>query len=552
LSVEITKTVLRDFLTNDSSDVLALTGAWGVGKTYAWRQALMANKENIKLPQYCYVSLFGINTMAELRMALFVKSVAVKTMGVKLDFDAVNENWAALGNNFFKQTLSRFGSVLKTVPHGGSVSVGLEALAPNFVRNMLVCIDDFERQTTLKVEDILGLISELKEEKGCKVALIFNAEKLGAKDTYRMYKEKVIDYEVMYAPTVNEAFDLVFDAAFPNREQVLRHIVHLGITNVRLLRKVQQVVTRIAAAVAGMHVGVLEQSITTAVLFCWVAYAPDAAKPKIEDIESWNKSLLSFKKEAEEDSAVLTWVTSLKEYGFIHVDDLDLAIARTVERGYVDGTGFIEVARTLDAGLRGRELSEPFTAVWRRFRGSFSDDQDAFIADLHGSALLAINTIGIGDLNSTVVLLRELKRDDLADHLIARYVEARRQTPGIFDLANHPFGGTVDDSKLRAIFDSIHAGSVRLPDLAESLSFMARTSSYNPEHLEALKSASVDDYQTFFLAPHGAEELPNQIRWSLRWADTDHAEITVKAKEALERIKTTSLLNAIRVGKYGV
>jgi hypothetical protein len=78
------------------------------------------------------------------------------------------------------------------------------------------------------------------------------------------------------------------------------------------------------------------------------------------------------------------------------------------------------------------------------------------------------------------------------------------------------------------------------------------TSSYNPEHLEALKSASVDDYQTFFLASHGADELPNQIRWSLRWADTDHAEITVKAKEALERIKTTSLLNAIRVGTYGV
>jgi hypothetical protein len=512
----------------------------------------MANKENIKLPQYCYVSLFGINTMAELRIALFVKSVAVKTMGATLDFSAVNENWAAFGNNFFKQTLSRFGSVLKTVPHGGSVSVGLEALAPNFVRNMLICIDDLERQTTLKVEDILGLISELKEEKGCKVALIFNAEKLGAKDTYRMYKEKVIDYEVMYAPTVNEAFDLVFEAAFPNREQVLRHIVHLGITNVRLLRKVQQVVTRIAAAVAGMHVGVLEQSIGTAVLFCWVAYAPGAAKPKIEDIETWNESLLSFKKNAEEDPAVLAWVTSLKEYGFIHVDDLDLAIARAVERGYVDGTGFIEVARTLDAELRGRELSEPFTAVWRRFHGSFSDDQDAFIADLHGSALRAINTIGIGDLNSTVVLLRGLKRDDRADDLVARYVDAHRQTPGIFDLAHHPFGGTVDDAKLRATFDSIHAGSVQLPDLAESLSFMARTSSYNPEHLEALKSASVDDYQMFFLAPHGADELPNQIKWSLRWADTDHAEITAKAKEALERIKTTSLLNAIRVGKYGV
>ncbi len=552
LSVEITKSVLRDFLTNDRNDVLALTGAWGVGKTFAWRQALMANKDYIKLTQYCYVSLFGINTMSELRMAIFVKSVAVKTLGAKLDFGTVNKDWAALGTNLFRRTSSHLGSFLKTVPHGSSVSVGLEALAPHFVRNTLICFDDFERQTALKPEDILGLISELKEEKGCKIALIFNAEKLEEKEAYRVYKEKVIDYEVLYAPTVNEAFDLVFETGFPNRGQVLRHVVDLGITNVRILRKVQQVITRIAEATGGMHVGVLEASIATAVLLCWVAYAPDAAKPKIEEIETWNKALISFKKEAEEDPVVLAWVKRLHAYGFIHVDDLDLAIARIVERGYVDGTGYIEVAKTLDADIRGKEACEPFTAVWRRYRDSFSDDQDVFIADLHGTTLQAINNIGSGDLNGTVVLLRQLKRDDLADDLIAKYVDAHKAKPATFDLAAHPFGGSINDPKLRAIFDSVHAGLVQLPSLAESLSFMARTSSYNPEHLDAMKRASVDDYQTLFLAPHDDDKLSNLIKWSMRWAETDHAEITEKAKEALERIKAMSLLNSIRVGRYGV
>lgn len=552
MSVQSTQAMLREFLTNDQSDVLALTGAWGVGKTYAWRQALMANKDDIKLTQYCYVSLFGINTMSELRMALFVKSVAVKTMGSKLDFDTVNEHWAALGQNFVKRTLSRFGSVLKTVPHGSSVSLGLEALAPHFVRNTLICFDDFERQTVLKAEDILGLISELKEEKSCKVALIFNAEKLGARDAYRAYKEKVIDYEVLYAPTVNEAFDLVFEPVFPNREQVRRHVVDLGITNVRILRKVQQVVTRIAAAAAGMHTVVLEQSISTAVLLCWVAYAPDTTKPAIEEIQNWNKALMSFKKEAEEDPAVLAWVKRLKGYGFIHVDDLDLAIARIVERGYVDGTGYIAVAKTLDTDLRGKAVSEPFTAVWRRFHDSFSDDQDAFIADLHGTAIQAINYIGSGDLNSSVALLRELQRDDLADDLIAKYVDAHKAKPETFDLAAHPFGGSIDDPKLRATFDSVHVSLMQLPSLAESLYFMARTSSYNPEHLEAMKRASVDDYEALFLAAHDGVKLSNLIKWSMRWAHSDHAEITVKAKEALERIKATSLLNSIRVARYGV
>jgi len=301
-----------------------------------------------------------------------------------------------------------------------------------------------------------------------------------------------------------------------------------------------------------MHAFVLDQSIPTVVLLCWVAYAPDTTKPKIEEIETWNESLISFKEEAEEDPATLAWVKRLKAYGFIHVDDLDLAISRIVERGYVDGTGFAEIAKTLDADFRRTELSEPFSAVWDRFHSSFSNDQDEFIEDLHSAAVLAIDNIGSGNLNGTVSLLRQLKRDDLADDLISRYVDGHMKTPEAFDLASHPFGGTIDDPKLRAAFDSVHTGLMQLPGLEESLSFMARTNSYNPEHLEALKKASVEDYHELFTAPHDSRKLAPLIKWSLRWANSDHAEITVKATEALGRIKATSLLNSIRVSRFGV
>jgi hypothetical protein len=81
---------------------------------------------------------------------------------------------------------------------------------------------------------------------------------------------------------------------------------------------------------------------------------------------------------------------------------------------------------------------------------------------------------------------------------------------------------------------------------------MAKNSGYNAEHLEAMKKASVDEYQAMFLKEHDDVRLSNLLKWSLRWADTDHAEITAKAKEALERIKATSLLNAVRVARYGV
>lgn len=302
----------------------------------------------------------------------------------------------------------------------------------------------------------------------------------------------------------------------------------------------------------GLHSNVIEASIATTVLLCWCAYAPDVSKPKIEDIENWNKALLSFKKEAEQDSVTLAWVQRLKAYGFIHVDDLDLAIARIVERGYVEGTGFVEVAKKLNEELRSNEMSVPFMTVWRRFHNSFSGDQDAFIVELYDTALHAIAHISSNDLNGTVRLLRDLNRDDLADSLIDKFVHANKAKPSAFDLKEHPFGGSIDDTKLRATFDTVHSGLKQLPGLEETVIFIAKNSSYNPEHLEAMMKASVDEYHAMFLKEHDDVKLSNLIKWSLRWADSDYAEITAKAKEALERIKATSLLNAIRVSRYGV
>jgi hypothetical protein len=312
MSVQITKTVLQEFLSNADTNVLALTGAWGTGKTYAWREALMEHKDNIKFKHYCYVSLFGINSMSELRMALFTKSIAVATLGKTLDFETINQHWGLITKDWFKGQYARFSPMVKSLPHGSSISFGIEALAPSAVRDTLVCFDDFERQTTIRAEDILGLITELSEERGCKVALIFNAERLAAMDAYRTYREKAIDFEVLYAPTVQEAFDLVFHIAFPNRDLIFRHVVDLGITNVRILRKLQQLIARISAITEGMHANVIEASISTTVLLCWCAYAPDASKPKMEDIENWNEALISFSTGEEQDPVTLAWVQRLK------------------------------------------------------------------------------------------------------------------------------------------------------------------------------------------------------------------------------------------------
>lgn len=553
MSIQIAKSVLRDFLSNDESDVLALTGAWGTGKTQAWNDALKSNLGQIKFKNYSYVSLFGISSMAELRMALFTKSVATATLDKKIDLETVRGHWGDLSKDWIKGQAAKLGSIAKALPYGATVSLGLEAFAPSSVRNSLICFDDFERQKTLKPEEILGLITELSEERGCKVALIFDEAKLEDEaGSYSAYREKAIDFEVRYAPTVDEAFSLVFGKEFPLRELIRSHVADLEITNIRILFRLHRLLSQINTVASEIHPVVMAEVVMTSVLLCWCAYAPDEQKPNIKDISRWNEWMYSLVKTEGQEQAKKQWVVRFKAYGFIHVDDLSLAIARVVENGFIEGSGLVDVTSSLSEELRKKDLSHDFERAWSQFHNGFEGELDQFISDFYSAAIQSAFRMSISDLDASVGLLRDLKRDDLAEELINQFINARKENPSIFNLSEHPFGGTIRDQKLRDKFIQVHLKLQRLPSLEEAVLFVITNSGYNPEHLEAMRQASVDDFYALLMKPHENGRLASIVKWLMRWKGTENAVVTDKATEALERIKTINLLNHVRVSRYGV
>jgi tetratricopeptide (TPR) repeat protein len=72
-STETTKTEIARFLSGSEPGVLCIAGEWGVGKTFLWRTVLdqlrKSNKLDIKT--YSYVSLFGLNSLDDVKAALF-------------------------------------------------------------------------------------------------------------------------------------------------------------------------------------------------------------------------------------------------------------------------------------------------------------------------------------------------------------------------------------------------------------------------------------------------------------------------------------------------
>jgi len=89
MSLAIIKAQIDHFLATDIPEVIAIKGAWGVGKTFAWNKYLYEAKREgrIALDKYSYVSLFGLNSLDTLKLSIFMELAQKKHIGNEQDLD---------------------------------------------------------------------------------------------------------------------------------------------------------------------------------------------------------------------------------------------------------------------------------------------------------------------------------------------------------------------------------------------------------------------------------------------------------------------------------
>ncbi|WQY60306.1 KAP family NTPase [Helicobacter pylori] len=181
---------------------IAINGEWGIGKTYLWKNGLapLIRKELKKNP--IYTSVFGKKdeqAIIEDLVAQFLSAEKQKTNPIR---------------NIINGILS-FLSVHFGVKINVNVDFLFKMLKKEHMENTIVCIDEFERLSDkIPVQDILGLISELKEHKGCCVIVICNYFKLFTDETQNEQKRKIFD---AYCEKV---FDRIFNFSPYTKEQI--------------------------------------------------------------------------------------------------------------------------------------------------------------------------------------------------------------------------------------------------------------------------------------------------------------------------------------------
>ncbi len=181
---------------------IAINGEWGIGKTYLWKNELAPLIKDKFRKNPIYTSVFGKKdeqAIIEDLVAQFLSAEKQKTNPIR---------------NIINGILS-FLSVHFGVKINVNVDFLFKTLKKEYMENTIVCIDEFERLSDkIQVQDILGLISELKEHKGCCVIAIYNDLKLFTDETQNEQKRKIFD---AYCEKV---FDRIFNFSPYAKEQI--------------------------------------------------------------------------------------------------------------------------------------------------------------------------------------------------------------------------------------------------------------------------------------------------------------------------------------------
>ncbi|WP_349928284.1 P-loop NTPase fold protein [Acinetobacter sp. A1-4-2] len=193
------------FKNNNKGMAVAITGQWGIGKTFFWNKFIneraKTEEERKYLPfsitqkypnlfnkKYAYISLFGVESVADLKTAICTN----------LSSNHFNESSSKNIETpiLLKKFISQFRDI-KVSHYGISASARLiESLLFAQVSNAIICFDDFERMSNkLDIKDVMGLANQLKLERNCQVILILDESKTEEKnkEKYAEYKEKLID-----------------------------------------------------------------------------------------------------------------------------------------------------------------------------------------------------------------------------------------------------------------------------------------------------------------------------------------------------------------------
>lgn len=142
-------------------------GTWGIGKSYAVNEALEAN------PNVCKISMFGLKDPKQIYHEALFQLALKNNIGGKIGeiannvLDGLSKIWDKVG---------QAKEVVQSIANERELFL---LLSKEFTSVHIIVIDDLERMSDdINLEDIFGIIEELKQCNYVKVIVIANTDEI--------------------------------------------------------------------------------------------------------------------------------------------------------------------------------------------------------------------------------------------------------------------------------------------------------------------------------------------------------------------------------------
>lgn len=574
MTTALARTTLTRFLTDRAPTAIALTGPWGSGKTWLWNDVVrrVAGEEKPPFTRYAYVSLFGLNSMTELKAAIFENAVppdAVRTgatpeslvtelKAVFKEDTAAGAAWG-LGSLAFWRTRRHAQSIANFLPVWGSAVRSAAFLA---IRDYVICIDDIERKgKDLSITDVLGLVSYLREQRNCRIILILNEEGLGEvgmeeRDKFTGFREKVLEREVVFHPAAEECVDIVFKGASGIQEMAAPSARTLGITNIRVLQRLSRVLNDFSPALATARPTVQESVAHAATLLVWCHYGEAAGAPGYgftkKALLSHFADVMDVKKLPPDEAS---WMEVVGGYGVNLHDALIVEVCNYLERGNLDEDAVLAAVSEANAKADREAASGSMQEAWRLLHDTFADNAAAFVETLEKTATANASWLSFAEAESVCIVLRELGESGRAAGFAREWACINAAIdPKRLEAPEDFLERREEDTAFRAEAAQLALPALR-PTLDETIRELAERSGWNPIDIEVLSTATVDEYVDFFLGVGTDEALSRYVHALLRFArtkppETYYLKIAQTASDALRVLASYSPINKLRVAKF--
>lgn len=558
MSLSLIEAEIRRFLSTPTPEVLCIKGKWGVGKTYGWRKFLEDAKRAgaLALGRYSYVSLFGLNSLDDLRFAVFESTVSGENVGASPDA-ATFSQLVDKGGDFARRMRPAVEAFSAMFNRKG-VSDVLFKSAFLAVRRQLVCLDDLERAGAgLDARDVLGLASLLKEDRGCKIVLLLNDKEHDQKDEFDRQLEKVADVTLVFDLTPEEAVSIALTGTERATMLLKPRIVELGITNIRVIKKIERLASRLVKILDGLDDVVVERAVATLALASWSVQQPSEAPP-IDFLRTYNRIAIAMRAGRENvDADTEKFRAMIQDYPFRGPEPLDHLLMDGAVAGFFKTDALRQAAEALQHSWRQHSRDTAFVRAWEElYHGSLATEDDVFLDALFDSAMAEAAAITPLNINSAIRVLREYGRGEQANAVIANYLAAHEADgPDFFDIRRHHFSAEdrLDDA-LREAFVAKRGEYLDTRDPLAVLTAIGERRSWADADLMLMARQSADDFERILEALRGEALRPAvEMLVAMGNGHHEHAGIIREAsRAAFRRIADKSPIRARKIAGYGI